>query len=257
MAFTEAVTFAEHFSSPLYDLQEETWRELYLRPSPPLSPDNTNPPSPVEKKKKTQSESQAGIEANPPATDSMADSLLSNIMEYEQIMDALQEAEYALSSGSSQPAEDLLIQDCMWSASSSDDNKPNNNTVGGGKDKRLADNGGAVATAPSSRPTSMEISSNSASGSSAECCAVKPSAVFPNLHHAAPQTVRIPTSDHNLPSTTTTTNRLQVMQSSSESGMRRKRVILCDIEREREGRLYVLRERVPLFLNWFVLLLID
>uniref|UniRef100_A0A1X7SZT9 Transcription regulator Myc N-terminal domain-containing protein n=1 Tax=Amphimedon queenslandica TaxID=400682 RepID=A0A1X7SZT9_AMPQE len=180
MAFTEAISFAEQFESPLYDLHEETFRELYLRPSPPLSPDDCEPScsqSPVEETPTNSqpNQEQARVQDNI-STDAMADSLISNIMEYEQIMDALQEAEFALSSGSSQPAEDLLIQDCMWSASSSDDNRTNS----GGTDKNSTD---SSSTSPA---TGTEPSS-----SSAECCVVKPSAVFPNLHHAAPQTTPI------------------------------------------------------------------
>ncbi|XP_011408076.1 PREDICTED: myc proto-oncogene protein-like [Amphimedon queenslandica] len=201
MAFTEAISFAEQFESPLYDLHEETFRELYLRPSPPLSPDDCEPScsqSPVEETPTNSqpNQEQARVQDNI-STDAMADSLISNIMEYEQIMDALQEAEFALSSGSSQPAEDLLIQDCMWSASSSDDNRTNS----GGTDKNSTD---SSSTSPA---TGTEPSS-----SSAECCVVKPSAVFPNLHHAAPQTLRVP---NNTP--VVLSNRLQSIQSSSES----------------------------------------
>ena len=204
MAFSEAITFAEQFESPLYDLHEETFRELYLRPSPPLSPDDCGPScnqSPVEEtpsnSQPSQEQARGGLQDT---SDAMADSLISNIMEYEQIMDALQEAEFALSSGSSQPAEDLLIQDCMWSATSSDDNRTNSGVA----DKATTDS------------SSTAQGSGAEPSSSAECCVVKPSAVFPNLHHAAPQTLRVPSSSPLVISN----NRLQSIQSSSESGTR-------------------------------------
>jgi Myc proto-oncogene protein len=117
MAFSEAMLAAEEFASPLYDFHEETWHELYVRPSPPVTPSclSPTPAAPVV----------------PPDLDrnglDMAEALLCNIMEYEQVMDALHDAEFALSS--SQTPDDMLIQDCMWSGSTCEETKGNSGAV--------------------------------------------------------------------------------------------------------------------------------
>lgn len=155
MAFSEAMMAAEEFASPLYDLHEETWHELYLRPSPPVTPDCLSPAtsSPVPEEVK----------------EDLAESLLCNIMEYEQIMDALHEAEFALTA--CPPQDDLLIQDCMWSGSTVDESKPSSmagqNSIDG-----------------------TEISKPISSQSESEC--IEPSVIFPSLHNSDQKSTKIP-----------------------------------------------------------------
>lgn len=150
ISFSEAMTAAEEFASPLYDLHEETWQELYLRPSPPVSPDCL---SPADSTPVPEDVSEGG---------DLTEALLSNIMEYEQIMDTLKEAELALCNSQ----QDLLIQDCMWSGGLSCDNT---------KKYTLGDNYELTdpTTVVSSTPNNTE----------SDC--VEPSVVFPNLRNDA------------------------------------------------------------------------
>ena len=88
--------------SPLVALDDDLWKELYLLPTPPLSPDCL---STTESNSTPEEVSDAGGEG-----------LYLNMLEYDQMMDALEEAERALSDSSQQSLQqDLLLQDCMWS----------------------------------------------------------------------------------------------------------------------------------------------
>lgn len=168
MSFSEAMIAAEEFSSPF---NVDSWQELYLHLTPPGN--NATYGSLAE-------ECHNGGEG-------FTDSLLCNI-KYEHLVDALQEAEFALSS--QQPAEDLLIQDCMWSSSSDD------------RDTALP------ATTSDRNTDSNNPKPSQPEPSSTDC--VEPSVVFPTLHHATPQTVKVPNG--------APMNTVRSAPSSSESG---------------------------------------
>ena len=103
----------------LCDIYEETWQEILemcLRPSPPVTPESLSSAAGVP--------TGVGVHEEVQLQD-VTESLPCNVMEYEQIMEALlHEAEFALTSTS----EELLIQDCMWSSGTncSSDKKQSN-----------------------------------------------------------------------------------------------------------------------------------
>lgn len=177
ISFSEAMTAAEEFASPLYDLHEETWQELYLRPSPPVSPDCLSP---------------AGSTTVPEDVIDgahLTEALLSNIMEYEHIMDTLKEAELALCNS----RQDLLIQDCMWSGGLSCD-RTKKYAIG---DNHELDD-----------PTS--VISSTPNNTESDC--VDPSVVFPNLRNNVSLNIKPP------PSKKIASNVRSTRPSSSESG---------------------------------------
>ena len=89
--------------SPLYVLDNELWQELCLLPTPPLSPECLS----------TTDSNTTHDDGND--HDVGGDCLLYNMLEYDQMMDVLEEAERALSDSQQSSQQDLLLQDCMWS----------------------------------------------------------------------------------------------------------------------------------------------
>ena len=154
ITFSEAMIAAEELASPLYDLHEETWHELCLRPSPPVTPESLSPATGVP----------TGVGVHEEVQQDVAESLLCNIMEYEQIMEALHEAEFALTSTS----DELLIQDCMWSSGTncSSDEKQSN----------------TCSMAPSSSSDINEAIKKPSSTHSEPPDCIEPSVVFPSLY---------------------------------------------------------------------------
>ena len=160
ITFSEAMIAAEE---SLYDLYEETWQEMCLRPSPPVTPESLSPAAGVPTGVGVHEEVHVQLQ-------DVAESLLCNIMEYdeyEQIIEALHEAEFALTSTS----EELLIQDCMWSSGTNCDcssDKTQSNTC---------------SMTPSSSSDIKEAIKKPSSTNSEPLDCIEPSVVFPPSLH--------------------------------------------------------------------------
>ena len=157
---------------------DELWQELYLIPTPPLSPQcftprTTEPSTPVTTPEDGSDTDYCGYQ----------DNIMNNIMEYEQVMEMFAEAERALTKDT-QPStqqEDLLLQDCMWN--------------GGSMTKQLltapsssnTKNADAVIT-DNTPPNSQTIPETANEDPEPNC--VEPSAVFPALKTERTRTLR-------------------------------------------------------------------
>ena len=199
--------------SPLIALGDDLWKELYLLPTPPLSPESL---STADSNSTTEQASEVG--------DGSASSLYVNMMEYEQMMDVLEEAERVLSSDSQQSSlqQDLLLQDCMWSGGNCDGLL--NNTVATNNitnitntpTNKTSDAIGDVTLCEQNDAPPLDDNNGCSNSDDQEPDCVEPAAVFPVLRAATNDKTSLKGSSFNRSSVNTIRSRSSL--SSSESG---------------------------------------
>lgn len=176
--------------SSLIALDDDLWRELYLLPTPPLSPDClTSSPSPTAT----------------PTTQSVANDiapgnagLFVDMLGYDQMMDVLEEAERVLGDSQQSHQQDLLLQDCMWSGghydglllgstSATGPTPATVNSTATSTASPVIDDESPLCNPNDTEPLSMDDAShrNSDPDHDGPDC-VEPSAVFPVLRTAVP-----------------------------------------------------------------------
>ncbi len=193
--------------SSLIALDDDLWKELYLLPTPPLSPECLN------------STSSSNTHVEPPSNaQEPGAGLYANMMEYDQMMDVLEEAERVLGDSQQSFQQDLLLQDCMWSGGNYADGLlsttanptlaavPTKGSSGGCTDTTIVEGSSCH------EPTDAALDENQCSNPEPEPDCVEPSAVFPVLRNSADAARK--TSTHK-PSSSM---RSQASMSSSESG---------------------------------------
>ncbi len=191
--------------SPLISLDDDLWKELYLLPTPPLSPESLN--------------TVVTTKSTPEQATDAGSSLYMNMMEYDQMMDVLEEAERVLTDSQQSLQQDLLLQDCMWSGGNCDglltntispNNITNTATTPTIKSNDCNDSMGDVPLCDQNVASPIDDNSNS-DNQEPDC--VEPAAVFPVLRAA---------NDKSLKTTTSSFNRstsARSSMSSSESGL--------------------------------------
>lgn len=161
--------------SSMIALDDDLWKELYLLPTPPLSPECLS------------TTDSTGTSTREEVSDAGGggDGLYVNMMEYDQMMDVLEEAERVLTDSQQSYQQDLLLQDCMWSGGSCVDSllsavsnpaasititNPTSASVDGTGDAHLSE---------------TPLDDNQCSHNEQEPDCVEPSAVFPVLKNSA------------------------------------------------------------------------
>ena len=198
--------------SSLIALDDDLWKELYLLPTPPLSPECLN------------STSSSNTHVDPPSNVQGAvggAGLYTNMMEYDQMMDVLEEAERVLGDSQQSFQQDLLLQDCMWSGGNYADGLlsttanptlaavPTKSSSAGCTNTTIAEGSSCH------EPNDEALDESQCSNPEPEPDCVEPSAVFPVLRNSTDAAKK--TSTHKS-SSSASSMRSHASMSSSESG---------------------------------------
>ena len=187
--------------SPLYVLDNELWQDLCLLPTPPLSPECLS----------TTDSNTTHDDGND--HDAGADCLLYNMLEYDQMMDVLEEAERALSDSQQSSQQDLLLQDCMWSGVSLGVEESSKATYPNTSSSATVDAETINETTHENAMDVVDDNSMQQLTDKTESDCVEPAIVFPTLRTSEQQLKNVP----NLSRTSSSVSR-STGPSSSESG---------------------------------------